>query len=247
MAPARLFVQCRHREIAHRFDNRAVCAANRRGKLAARGLVHERHELVREARHRAADADSADVGTTPDAADPTALGNVAFDDRTPAADFYQALRRVVFGRELALFVVPCSIATLVDGVAEEPRRPPRLVERDHRRFTSSLPEQVQDRFGEVVGVDRAARHANDGYAVARFPIPAEIIEDAHGACRIARHRVDTTVCGACPDREDRPCLWREPIDPARERDRLIRARRVAEAGEVAFLLNLFVCDRTFEH
>src|SRR5215204_3407055 len=38
-------------------DDGSVGLHQGRGDLAARRLVHERHELVREARHRAADAD----------------------------------------------------------------------------------------------------------------------------------------------------------------------------------------------
>src|SRR4249919_3310514 len=56
-----------------------------RGELAARGLVHERHELVRKAWHCAADADTAHVRATSDPIDPTALGHVALDHRAPAA------------------------------------------------------------------------------------------------------------------------------------------------------------------
>src|SRR5689334_14485314 len=56
---------------AHR---RAVDGHRVGRQLAARRLVHERHELVREAGHRAADADAADVRAAADAVEPAALG-----------------------------------------------------------------------------------------------------------------------------------------------------------------------------
>src|SRR5580692_9718849 len=87
--PFGLLVERLEREVAERPDHAAVEPAKRGGDAAARRLVHERHELVGEARHRAADADAADVGATADAAHPAALGHVAFDDRAPAAEFHQ--------------------------------------------------------------------------------------------------------------------------------------------------------------
>src|SRR4249919_534423 len=57
---------------------------------AIRVLVHERHELVREPRHRAGHADPADVGATPHPALPTANRDVAFHHRALAAQFHQA-------------------------------------------------------------------------------------------------------------------------------------------------------------
>src|ERR1700757_4533655 len=75
------------------------------GHLAARRLVHERHELVREAGHRAADADAADVRAAAHAVDPAPLGHVALDHGTPAAQLDQALRRAVLGGEVTFFVV----------------------------------------------------------------------------------------------------------------------------------------------
>src|SRR3954447_21825460 len=63
VAPLRLLV---HRLVGDRpelADERPVALADRRRQPAARRCVHERHELVGEARHRAADADPPDVWT----------------------------------------------------------------------------------------------------------------------------------------------------------------------------------------
>src|SRR6185295_3763284 len=98
-----------------------------RREPAAGGLVHERHELVGEAGHRAADADPADVGTAAHAVDPAALGHVALDHRAPAPELDDALGRAVLGREVPLLVVAGPVTAFVDGVAEQPRRAQGLV------------------------------------------------------------------------------------------------------------------------
>src|SRR3974390_2391221 len=74
VAPFRLFIERVVREPTQIADERAVGPDERRGDTGAWRLVHERHELVREARHRAADADAPDIGATADAADPAAFG-----------------------------------------------------------------------------------------------------------------------------------------------------------------------------
>src|SRR5688572_2644248 len=65
-APFRLRVQRDAGEAPQRADHRAVGRDRRGGHVRSRRLVHEAHELVRESRHRAADADTADVGATAD-------------------------------------------------------------------------------------------------------------------------------------------------------------------------------------
>src|SRR5215510_10649873 len=59
LAPLRLLVHRPGRDVAEAADDRPVHAAGRRRHLAAGRLVHERHELVREPGHGAADADAA--------------------------------------------------------------------------------------------------------------------------------------------------------------------------------------------
>src|SRR4029077_1898307 len=106
-------------------------------------------------------ADAADVGPPADAVDPAALRHVALDDRTPAAELHDALGRAVLVGEVALLVVAGAVAPLVHGVPEQPLRPQLRIERDHRRLAGRLVEQVEDGLGEVVGLDRAAGHADD--------------------------------------------------------------------------------------
>src|SRR5262245_54504075 len=86
LPPLRLPVERRVGEAAEPPDQLAVHPDEARGEDAAGGLVHEGHELVGEARHGAADADPADVRAAADPGHPAALGDVAVDDRTPAAD-----------------------------------------------------------------------------------------------------------------------------------------------------------------
>src|SRR3954454_12154529 len=120
-APFGLLVRGPRGDRSQRPDRRAVqpSGGNRRDACAG-GLVHERHELVGEARHRAGDANAADVRTAADAVHPAALGDVAVDHRAPAADFNQALRRTILVGEVGLLVVAGAVATLMDGLAEQP-------------------------------------------------------------------------------------------------------------------------------
>src|SRR3954452_7609044 len=104
-SPCRLLVHGPGRHRAQPADGGAVHAGRGGGELGPGWLVHERHELVREAGHRAADADPADVGTPAHAVDPAPLGHVALHDRAPAAELDDALGRAVLGREVALLVV----------------------------------------------------------------------------------------------------------------------------------------------
>src|SRR5208282_3809539 len=125
-APLRLLVQGLGGKAAEAADDGAVHAAGGRRYRRARRLVHERHELVREAGHRAGDADAAHVRAAAHAIDPAPLGHVALDHGTPAAQLDQARGRAVLGGELAFLVVPGPVAALVHGRVEQPLGPQRL-------------------------------------------------------------------------------------------------------------------------
>src|SRR5690349_2814499 len=112
--PFRFFVDGGVGDFAQLADHPAVGIGDEaRRKPRARRFVHKRHELVREAGHRAADANAADVRATADAAHPPALGDVAIDYGPPAAEFDDALRRAVFVREIALLVIARAVAAFV--------------------------------------------------------------------------------------------------------------------------------------
>src|SRR6478672_13783327 len=240
--PARFLVQRLGGDAPKPLDGPAVDRAAPRRELRARRLVHERHELVREARHRAADADAADVRAAADAVDPAALRHVALDDRAPAPELDDALGGAVLRREVTLLVVAGAVAALVDGGAEQPARPQRLVERDHRRLAGDLVEQVGDGLREVVGVDRAAGDAHDRQAGLGLPVPPEVVGDAHGAGRVAGHGVDAAVRRAGADRDQGGRLRSEPVEPLRRGHRLPGHRVVAEAAPVALVLDRLVRD-----
>src|SRR6266705_4138845 len=123
LAPLGLLVGGFRGEAAEGADHGAVHRARRGGDLRSGWLVHERHELVREAGHGAGDADAAHVRAAAHAVDPAALGHVAFDHRSPAAQLDQALGRAVLAGEVALLVVAGPVAALVDGRAEQPCGP----------------------------------------------------------------------------------------------------------------------------
>src|SRR5882672_5159392 len=122
-APLRFLVQGAGGIATEAAYHRAVHTARGRRHGRARRLVHERHELVGEAGHRAGDADAAHVGTAAHAVDPAALGHVALHNRAPTAELHQTLRRAVLVRELALFVVAGPVAAFVDGRLEQPAGP----------------------------------------------------------------------------------------------------------------------------
>src|SRR6266567_9375233 len=109
-APLRFLVRRAGGEAAQAADHRAVHAAGGRRYGRARRLVHERHELVGESRHRAGDTDAAHVRAAAHTVDPASLGHVALDHGTPAAQLDQAARRAVLGGELALLVVARPVA-----------------------------------------------------------------------------------------------------------------------------------------
>src|SRR6185295_2254002 len=101
-APGRLFIERSLCELAQRVNRFAVSHHCVRGQQRARGLIHKGHELIREARHRAAYTDSADVRASPHAVDPTTLSYVALNDRPPASELHDTLPRSVFFGELSL-------------------------------------------------------------------------------------------------------------------------------------------------
>src|SRR5215510_16195876 len=97
------------------------------------------------------------------------------DLRAPAAELDQALRRAVLGGEVALLVVAGPVTPLVHGGPEQPGRPERLVQWDHRRLPGDLVEQVEDGLRQVVRVDGTAGDADDGQARLGPPLPAEVV------------------------------------------------------------------------
>jgi len=123
MPPFRVLIDGGIGERAQGSDNLAVSANADAGDLCFRRLVHERHKLVRETRHRAADADASDVWASPDASHPAALRHVAIDYRAPAAQFHDALRGTVDFSKIRLFLVTSAVSSIVDRRTEEPLRP----------------------------------------------------------------------------------------------------------------------------
>src|SRR5262245_27504302 len=91
VVPARLHVLEVLRDAPQRPDERAEQpgGVGRNGRAGRRHV--ERREAVGEARHRAADTDAAGVHAAAHVVDGPAGGDVALDDRPPAADLYQAL------------------------------------------------------------------------------------------------------------------------------------------------------------
>src|SRR5207253_6364935 len=85
-SPFGLTVHRSLRDAAQGMDGLAIDFHGPRGELGPRRFIHEGHEFIGEAGHRAADAYAADVRTSTDAAHPAALGNVALHYWSPAAE-----------------------------------------------------------------------------------------------------------------------------------------------------------------
>ena len=246
-APARLLVHRAHGEPAQRQDRPAVGHDRRRGEQGSGRLVHEGLELVRKSRHGAPDADAADIGAPADSSHPAALADVALHDRPPASQLDDAEGRAVRVTELTLFVVTTAIAALVHGPLEQPARPEHVIEGDRRGAPDILMEEIEQGLGEIVGLHRAARQADDGQPAGRTPGPAEIVRQAHGAGRVALHRMDAAVGGAGADGDDGPGPRRQAVDPVARRDRLPGGRIGPEGGPVALGLVGLVGDRALDH
>src|SRR4029453_13952986 len=120
MPPLRFFIDSPFGNAAQTSNQLSIDSADPCGNLAPRRFVHKWHELVREPRHRTADANSSHVWTAADAVDPAPLGHVPFDHRSPAAELADALGRAVFGGKIALLVISGSVTAFVHGLTKKP-------------------------------------------------------------------------------------------------------------------------------
>src|SRR5271155_5486129 len=77
LAPTGLFVQRRLREAAQGVNRPPISLHRGRRQKRTRRLIHKRHELIREARHGAPNADAADIRTSANPAHPAPLSHVA--------------------------------------------------------------------------------------------------------------------------------------------------------------------------
>src|SRR6476469_1073671 len=196
VAPLGLLIEGRVGERPQRADEPSVRLDEGRRKDRPRRLVHERHELVGEAWHRAANANATDIGTATHAGHPSSFGDIALDDRTPAAEFDNALRRAVLGGKIARLVIAGAVATLMHGFLEQPLGPSSIVKRDHGSKPRELAQQVEERLHEVVRLNWASWDVDDRETSFGLPIPSEIVRDPHASCRVALHGVDAPICGA---------------------------------------------------
>src|SRR5262245_40944858 len=182
----------------------------RRDRRAGRRLV-ERTELVREAGHRAADADAAGAHAPAHVVDGAPHDDVAIDDGTPASDLNETLGIAVVLGEHAFLVESRPGAAMVDRVAKQPRRAAELVER--RQRTEALEEQQdgEHSLGEVIALRRAARDVDDRQAERAAVVLREKVHDAHRARGITFGRGNTTPRRARADRNGRRRAGRQSL------------------------------------
>src|ERR1700722_19631580 len=131
-------------------DSDPVRANKCRREPGSRRLVHEWHEFIRKTRHRAADTNASDVRTAADTCHPAAFGNITINHRSPAAYFYQAFGGIIVFGKIALFVVGGTIAPIMDSGSKKPLRTQLIVERNHRRESGQLIQQVEQGLHEII-------------------------------------------------------------------------------------------------
>ena len=164
VAPVRLLLELQHEvalaEVAKQRPVREALEV-RRG-VAPRIGIHERHVLVGEARHRAADADAAGVGAAADAVHPAALRDVADRRWALAAELDEAARiAAVRRRELPLLGEAGAAAALARRARVQTGRPQTVVELWRRREATGKQDELEQDRGHVVGLCRTPWDADD--------------------------------------------------------------------------------------
>src|ERR1700742_1208122 len=96
-------------KLAQRVDRPTIGLHCCRGQKRARRLVHEWHEFVGKAGHRASDADAPHIWTTTDTGHPSAFTHVALHHRPPASQLYDAQWRSVLLSKLTLLILAATI------------------------------------------------------------------------------------------------------------------------------------------
>ena len=79
-----------------------------------------------------------------------------------------------------------------------------------------------------------------------FHSQPEVVGHAHGAGRVAGHRVDAAVGGAGADRDDRGRLGRQPVEPLTGRHRLARLPGHCRTRTSTLVVDLLVGDRSLD-
>jgi len=96
----------------------SVCGHCAGRKQGTRRLVHERHKFVRKTGHGATDTDAANIGAPTYTSYPTTLANITLDNRSPTAQFDDALNIAVLGGEFGLLVVAAPVTPFMDGLTK---------------------------------------------------------------------------------------------------------------------------------
>src|SRR5579863_4232160 len=247
MPPPGFFVQGSLRNRAQGPDGTAVDADAGAGNLGPRRFIHERHELIREARHGASDADAANVWAAADAGHPAPLGHVAVHYRSPAPQFHDAFGRAVDLGEIAFFVVAGAVATVVHGLAEQPCGTQLIVQGNHGSQPRHLIEKVEHRLHKVVGLNGTPRNIHNRQSRFRLPAPTQVISQTHAAGGVPFHSMNSAVSGAGPDRDYRQRFGSQPVDPVIGGNRLIGLGIGSHRSPISFLLYLLVRDGALDH
>ena len=93
-------------------------------------------------RHRAADANAADVGASSNTAHPAPFADVATHDRSPASELHNARWFAISSGKITLLVIAPAVAAFMHRLGEEPPRTQRFIQRNHGSVAGSLAQQV---------------------------------------------------------------------------------------------------------
>src|ERR1043166_1180346 len=210
-------------------------------------MVHERLEFIRKARHRTSDTNSAHVRTAADSSHPSPLTDVTLNDRPPTSLFDYARFVTITLGEIGLLVITAAITAFVHRCGEKPLRAKRLIERDHRRITRCLEEQIEQRLSQIIRLNGTTWHANNRNSRLRLPFPPEVVRHTHTAGWISSDRMDAAIRSALPCGQDRPSLWSQSVDPNGGRNRLSGFCVVAESRPITVFLDAFIRNRALDY
>ena len=200
-------------QLAHAPDEPAEHAVGVGGQHGARRPLVDGGELVGEAGHGAADADAAHVHAPAVAVDDASLGDVALHDRAPAPQLDEALLVAVGVGEDALLVVAGPRAMAMDGLGEQPGRPPELIEFGQWRKAVEEQQGSGGRLGDVVAHRGAARDVDHREPQRGSVVLAQVVHDAHGVGGVAVRGRDAAPAGAGSDRQHRGGAGSQPVEP----------------------------------
>src|SRR6185312_4678811 len=108
-------------------------------------------------------------------------------------------------------------------------------------------KEIEQHLHKIVRQNRTTGHVNDRNAGTGFPIPPEIIGQAHAAGWVPLHGMYAAVGSARSGGNYGPRAAGQPVAPVAGKDRLASLPVGSESGPVSFVFILLVGDGSFDH